>query len=1220
MKRILLAALLATVLIGLVGSAGSAAYLPIMLRGYTFDPLQGVPAVPQSLRAAAPAPDQPAYYLVQCTGPVLAGWKTTLTTAGAELLSYAPQYTFAVRMTPAEATAILGLPFVRWVGLYQPAYELSPTLPAGDGIIVSVVLWPGESTAPVEQALRALGATILASSPASKWPFLRAQVSSQRYADVARIKGVSWVEPWHHPEPCNNLAQQILDVSPPAAGVDGAYDVWNNAHLFGKGQVVAIGDTGLDTGDPATLSADFQGRLRGAIAYDPSGSWADFDGHGTHTAGSILGNGANSSSNPAAHLYTGSFAGMAPEAKLVEQSFGAGFNVPADLNSVFQAAYDLDARVHSNSWGQPFSLGEYDLSAMQTDQFAWGHPDMTIIFAAGNEGQILEPTEALRSPGTAKNIVTVGASESVRPEGGTLSDNPSGMADFSSRGPAADGRTKPDVSAPGTFILSCLSQVAPSFRPFDAFYQLMSGTSMSTPLTAGAAALVRDYFMTVQHYTPSAALIKAALMNTATEMAPGQYLDRINTPQQEITTRPNSVEGWGRVDVGAITYTVPGGRSIWRREGTSRGIYFGDAPNSAGISTGEFRDLWFYVVDSTHPFRATLAWTDYPGMLGAGKELVNDLDLQVRSPQFDGSSTILSTWLGSGQNPATTVQLGATTDRTNNVEGVDVPSPTPGWYRVRVIGFNVPQAPQGFALVVSASLVNTVTISGRVTEPVTGGGVAGVVIQVRSLTSGQAVASTITEQASFNAATGLSMGEWVISGLSPGFYEVRPVPPNLQTSFTPASRTFTVSSEDITDLNFEVAASFIVNGHVTTVGGQPIPNVLVRVFDPTNGFEAGRATTNKDGYYEVNGLARGNYVVIATKTGVGIDPEEGWAVTLPEFIVPWIPYATRDFVGGVPYPTYYVWGFVKTPQGVSVPGVTLRVTGGGQFRGGPVSLVGTTGPDGYYAIGGLPRGGYRIDGEKTGYGVHPILSDGKPAVVVSHTFFSVFMVGAHVDWQAIARDLAVTSVTVDGNVLVSGRPAALFVKVQNFSPEAASNVAVTASFFNGQSNASQTIPLLAGKTSQTLTFNFTAPSSPVPGTITVQVAPLPGEVNTGNNAQTINVQVLARGLSNGEVVPTTGTTNTQFQYRVIYTDLTKVAPQEVWAAVRLLQTQPTWLPMSALDPSDTNYADGKTYAVSTFLTQGTGAFRFALKVQDQWIYWPQPTGTYRTGPTVFPPG
>jgi hypothetical protein len=60
--------------------------------------------------------------------------------------------------------------------------------------------------------------------------------------------------------------------------------------------------------------------------------------------------------------------------------------------------------------------------------------------------------------------------------------------------------------------------------------------------------------------------------------------------------------------------------------------------------------------------------------------------------------------------------------------------------------------------------------------------------------------------------------------------------------------------------------------------------------------------------------------------------------------------------------------------------------------------------------------------------------------------------------------------------------------------------------------------------------------------------------------------------------------------------------------------------MSALDPSDTNVADGKTYAVSTVLTQGTGAFRFALKVQDQWIYWPQPTGTYRTGPTVFPPG
>jgi len=1220
-KSAIRSAALALALIGLLVNAAAAAYQPIMLRGYTFDPLEGVPQVPASLRAPAPAPSQPAYYLVQCTGPIQVAWKASLTTRGADLLGYAPQYAFAVRMTPQEAADVAGLSFVRWVGAYQPAYELSPTLPPEDSVTVSVVLWPGEASAPVEQALGALGATILVTAPGATWPVIRAQVAAGDFDAIAAIPAVSWVEEWRPPQPLNDVAQRLINVSPPDPGVAGAFDVWNTLNLFGSGHLVAVADTGLDTGDLASLLLDFQGRVQEGISYVSDAGWEDPYGHGTHCAGSVLGDGTNSGSNPLAHQYTGWLAGMAPEAELVVQrifdaSGSWGDLMPSDLNEVFQWAYDRGARIHSDSWGA--DIPEYTLDARQTDEFVWAHRDMTILVANGNAGP---STGTVGTPATAKNCISVGASESVRntpwwdPPGGA--DNPNGMADFSSRGPTDDGRTKPDITAPGTYIVSCTSQLVNSSDPYDPFYQYMSGTSMATPLTAGAATLVRDYMTTIQgRADPSAALIKAALINSATEMAPGQYLDKINTPEQEITERPNNAEGWGRVDVGSITYTTQGERGIYQREGTSRGIYFTDVSETYGLGTGEHRDYWFSVVDGTHPFRASLAWTDYPGMLGAGKALVNDMDLEVRGPMPDGpDSTILTTWLGSGEHPAETTRMGATPDRANNVEGVDINAPAPGWYRVRVIGYNVPEGPQPYALVVSAPLVTTYSISGAVTDA-DGWGVGGVAIEVHSLTSGQAVASTTTES-SYSLETGLFPGDWRLDGLSPGFYEVRPVPPNLHTVYAPTKQDITIGAENLYGINFEAVASYSIRARVVTPGGRAIPDVRVTAYDTSSLMERGRGTTNSDGYCEIQGLPAGWYDVVASKTGVGFDPEEGWTVVLPNGS---IPYVSVDFVGGVPYPTYYIWGHVRRPDGIGVADATLTITGGGQYRGAPVSRTATTRPDGYYAVGGLPRGTYRIDGEKVGYGVHPILSNGKPAVAVSHVYTSVFLSGSQVNWQATARDLALTSAAIDTGVLMAGRPASMTVEVANLSREAETDVTVNVSYWNGESADSQTIPLLPGNTSETLTFAFTPPRAG-PGTIHIALAPIAGEVNTGNNACTLSVQVQGMGLSDGYVTPETGTETTLFEWRVLYTHPDDVAPDQMWLAMWLGgSTGPSWVPMSALDAGDTDYTDGRWYTSLTWwqLPEGTGAYRFAAKVEDEWIYWPQPTGAYRSGPVVYP--
>jgi hypothetical protein len=224
--------------------------------------------------------------------------------------------------------------------------------------------------------------------------------------------------------------------------------------LHGSGQVIGHADSGLDSGGLKPLHAAFLNRLVKAF---PRGrmsakDWSDFGGHGTHTAGSLLG-GAD-------------FAGFASEAKLVHQSIAderGNLKIPAPLSVLFEEAYTAGARIHSDSWGastakHPGEKGEYS-RADEVDTWIWnrGDPrDMLIVIAAGNDGKLGEGSVGW--PATAKNSLTVGACENYRPGAGMDADDPDKLPVFSSRGPVKHGRTRPDVVAPGTWVASVKTQ------------------------------------------------------------------------------------------------------------------------------------------------------------------------------------------------------------------------------------------------------------------------------------------------------------------------------------------------------------------------------------------------------------------------------------------------------------------------------------------------------------------------------------------------------------------------------------------------------------------------------------------------------------------------------------------------------------------------------------------------------------------------------------------
>jgi subtilisin-like proprotein convertase family protein len=454
-------------------------------------------AIPAALKSTG----DPGAYIVQARGALDARFRALLASAGAAVVSYIPNNAYLVRVTAAGAGALSASALVQAVLPYEPYYKLQSSLlglaveqqPLPAGAALNLGLFASDAAA-TESALEKLGAKIIATDRSPFGPVVRV-LAPGGWTALAQVPGVQLLEPAHQRVLANDLARVTLGIST---------DTVTNANwlnLSGSNVMVEVNDTGIDTNHPdfsVTGSAEAPGTVPPSrVTGDAPQSLYDTNGHGTHVAGIIAGNGSESytlTNTPQGSVTNADFRGKAPAATLYSVGGIAGGYDPLAVSDEYlqQAPALTNALISNNSWGYGGDY-DYDLAAASYDAATrdalpaqTGSQPVLFVFAAGNDGGGNSDgsggsADTISSPGTAKNVITVGALEQLRNitnivttvTGGVTNqgavwmpwtDSSSQVAYYSSRGnvgvqtEGTYGRFKPDVVAPGTFVISTRSE------------------------------------------------------------------------------------------------------------------------------------------------------------------------------------------------------------------------------------------------------------------------------------------------------------------------------------------------------------------------------------------------------------------------------------------------------------------------------------------------------------------------------------------------------------------------------------------------------------------------------------------------------------------------------------------------------------------------------------------------------------------------------------------
>ncbi len=637
----------------------------------TLDPLAG--PLPDGMALGDAGASGP--FLVQFPYPLTGAERGLLAAAGGEVAAYIPDGGFVVLGPSGLGRWLSAVPGVRFVGRLPAALRLAQGALSASTV---VALFGGTPAQMVSD---------LAGSDA------RPLVLGVGFAVLALPAGpralaawphVLWVEPYSEPEAANYRA--VLTDGIRTASNGSTYSpvsraLWTFNPLpagprflgyTGAGVTVDVTDEGVDGTHPA-----FSGRMGAAWSWSAAPTWVDPVGHGTHVAATALGDGSYFFADAGSPL--GLYAGAAPGATLVAQTYNAA---AMNYSGMAQFASSTGALLSVNAWGDGSvpAQGAYTAVAATYDALTAdaspeaGAQPLLFVFSAGN---LDNAPGSVTSPGTAKNVLSVGATGNDLP-GGTASSD---VAPFSAFGPADDGRIKPDLVAPGESLASAnaSSRTSPTTAPYPPFggrsYTYLTGTSQAAPQVGGAAAVAAEFLERTRGVLATPALLKALLINGATPLAGYEW--------------PGPAQGWGRLDLAASLLDTP-----------SRKVEFVEEGNRTFVAAPDVVE-YRAVVRAGEELRVTLAWTDPAGSPLAAAALVNDLDLEVR----DENESLIFT--GNDINRTTGFSqpgAGLLFDRVNNVEAVRTVAAAGGTFRIFVRAHSLAQAPQTFALAIAGGL------------------------------------------------------------------------------------------------------------------------------------------------------------------------------------------------------------------------------------------------------------------------------------------------------------------------------------------------------------------------------------------------------------------------------------------------------------------------------------------------------------------------------------
>lgn len=617
----------------------------------SFDPLVTQPSFPQQWQATAN--DGLQLHLVQFDGPTKTEWLAALEQSGVEIVQYIHPFTYIVWGDSAAIASAENVAHVRWVGKFAPAYAVLPQWRglSAEPIRTDLLLYRGADT---DKILDQISAEDIEFAPLNDiWAVATLTVAGDQLNAIAHIAGVVSIQPISNSGGLRGELTNQLNVG----NYNGSnqafpgYNAWlTGVGLDGNGVIIANVDGGIQDTHPDLVNrmAPCTGSTCGNNASDS---------HGTHTAGIMAADGSSGTTDSNGFLRG---LGVAPGANLVEQRYFPTFTQPNGMLTLMYQSYDNGALLSGNSWGPEGTPHGYDNDTMQVDigvrdadPNTAGDQAFTYVLSFMNGGG---GTSTQGTPDEAKNLFNIGSTKAQQNNGNQILDIDDLSAN-TAHGPALDGRTIPHMVAPGCNVDSTVPNNSYGVSGW-------CGTSMASPHVSGGVALFIEYYRNLFATDPSPALIKAAFLPVAHDLAGNRDADNGTLGHPF-----DSKQGWGRMDLAAVV-------------DPSVDVLYFDNPQLFD-NTGEEWTVDIVPVDANEPVRMMLVWTDAAGhgMGGSTPAWNNDLDLTVEANS--------NTYRGNNFNGSGWSNSGGSADSRNNTEGIFMGPTPPSEMTITVTAANI---------------------------------------------------------------------------------------------------------------------------------------------------------------------------------------------------------------------------------------------------------------------------------------------------------------------------------------------------------------------------------------------------------------------------------------------------------------------------------------------------------------------------------------------------